>query len=634
MQTLGKWIWTNDVYDGDEYGEFYREFEYGGGYAELKISVDGDYTLFVNGQFFECNQFSDFEHYKIYDTLDLSPLLQKGKNSIAVLVWHFGVNNARFFKASAGLWFELKENGKPLIVSDENTLCRTSRAYENHRKKNVTPQIGYGFAYDARKEDGWLLGELDGFTHASVQNKRCDLYPRPTEKHVLLPRINGKLVKREGNRLLFDLGKETVGLLQFSLFSEKEQEITFSYGEHIEDGWVRKVIEMRDFRLPYFAKKGENGYTNYVFRLACRYIEVESQSPIDLRCIGLLPQVYPIERAPAPALSGVDEQIYDTCVRTLELCMMEHYSDGPWREQAFYVFDSMNQMLCGYHAFKNGNFDYARANLLLYTKDRRPDGLLSICCPSGSKSAIPSFSLHFLPSVWLYTLYSGDHTLAREAYGKMREILTAFLNNKKDGLICGFKGLWNFYEWSPYSSGGLFEGQKQDQPDGYVNALTVIALKAFDKICQTIGMENPYLGEAEKIAQRAKQTFFREDDTAYALTEHGKEYTELGNALAILAGFLSEEQAEAVCEKMVKYEFSRCSLSCTLFKFSALLQTNEEKYRPFVFDEIRKTYGKMLEKGATSFWETERGADDFNKAGSLCHGWSAIPIYFYSKYFK
>ena len=40
----------------------------------------------------------------------------------------------------------------------------------------------------------------------------------------------------------------------------------------------------------------------------------------------------------------------------------------------------------------------------------------------------------------------------------------------------------------------------------------------------------------------------------------------------------------------------------------------------------------MLLNGARTFWETERGAEDFHRAGSLCHGWSAIPIYFYFAY--
>ena len=40
----------------------------------------------------------------------------------------------------------------------------------------------------------------------------------------------------------------------------------------------------------------------------------------------------------------------------------------------------------------------------------------------------------------------------------------------------------------------------------------------------------------------------------------------------------------------------------------------------------------MLYNGATSFWETIDGAWAFDTAGSLCHGWSAIPVLFYYKY--
>jgi hypothetical protein len=38
----------------------------------------------------------------------------------------------------------------------------------------------------------------------------------------------------------------------------------------------------------------------------------------------------------------------------------------------------------------------------------------------------------------------------------------------------------------------------------------------------------------------------------------------------------------------------------------------------------------MLKNGATSFWETINGEKDFGNAGSLCHGWSALPIIYYS----
>ena len=58
----------------------------------------------------------------------------------------------------------------------------------------------------------------------------------------------------------------------------------------------------------------------------------------------------------------------------------------------------------------------------------------------------------------------------------------------------------------------------------------------------------------------------------------------------------------------------------------------DEKYRDFVLSDIRKNYGFMLDAGATSAWETIKGSADFGGAGSLCHGWSAIPVYYYHKF--
>jgi len=48
--------------------------------------------------------------------------------------------------------------------------------------------------------------------------------------------------------------------------------------------------------------------------------------------------------------------------------------------------------------------------------------------------------------------------------------------------------------------------------------------------------------------------------------------------------------------------------------------------------EVESIWGKMLYAGATTFWETDLGHADFHNAGSLCHGWSAVPIYLYGKY--
>jgi hypothetical protein len=68
-----------------------------------------------------------------------------------------------------------------------------------------------------------------------------------------------------------------------------------------------------------------------------------------------------------------------------------------------------------------------------------------------------------------------------------------------------------------------------------------------------------------------------------------------------------------------------------VMEYEALLNTNTEKYRDYVLCELRKNYKMMLDAGADTFWETIEGADAFGKAGSLCHGWSAVPIYIFHR---
>ena len=61
---------------------------------------------------------------------------------------------------------------------------------------------------------------------------------------------------------------------------------------------------------------------------------------------------------------------------------------------------------------------------------------------------------------------------------------------------------------------------------------------------------------------------------------------------------------------------------------------DEKRYKVIVLADIERQWGHMLDEGATSFWETILGEADFEGAGSLCHGWSAVPIYIFTKLIK
>ena len=622
-----KWIWIQNGDGQDMYAEFVDSIVYKGERTVINLSCDSDYTLYVNGRYVASNQYGDYEHYKIYDTVELDSFLTEVENSIKILVYHCGVGTSRYRPAKAGLIFEILQNGKVTAVSREDVLSRLSPTYVSGNKISVSGQLGFTFEYDATKENE------DGYAPSVCVDKDCAFFPRPIKKAVLLEKKPIKSMTRNDDRhCLIDLGGETVGVPMLDIVSDTEQTLTVAWGEHIADGCVRKTIGGRNFWFKYKTKKGRNIFNEYMLRLGCRYIEIFAEEPIEVNYAGVLPQVYETEALNVNIDGELDRRIYDICVNTLKLSMMEHYVDCPWREQALYSFDSRNQMLCGYYAFADKNAEYARANLKLIGNDRRDDGLLSICYPCGTQLAIPSFSLYYLFSMQEYAEHTGDTTLAKEMLPKLRGILDEFLNNRENGLVKKFedKSMWNFYDWSPHLSGTLGRAE-ESVPDLMANCVLILAIERFEKICDMLGEDFGYVGVTESLRQKANEAFYNAEKGVFTVHEGKAEYTALGNAVAVLAKVVEGEAAERICDMIARGELIDCSLSMKIFVYEALLLTDADKYSDLVLSDIRNNYKAMLDFGSDTVWETIDGESAFENAGSLCHGWSAVPVYIFHK---
>ena len=621
-----KWIWTDEVGAPDSYAEFTDTFEYNGGSATLYISADSDYTAYINGKYAASSQYGDFEHYKIYDKIDITELLNKGENQIFIIGYHCGVATSRYRPAKAGVIYELWSENLLIAKSSADTLCRVSPTYASGRQVFVSGQLGFTFFYDATKENS---GE---YKPAALIDKTCNFFERPIKKHKLSkPMLPKSVTRLSENHLLIDLGGEVVGFPFLDITSDTEQTITVSWGEHITDGCVRKKIGSRSFYFEYKSKTGQNRFTEYMLRLGCRYLEIESEAPIKISSVGIIPQEYEVYSLKFSFENELDQRIYAICLNTLKKCMMEHYVDCPWREQALYAFDSRNQMLCGYYAFSGGNAEYARANLKLIGMDRRPDGLLSICYPCGIELAIPSFSLYYILAMKEYIEHTGDLTLATELYSKLVGVLNEFMSREDRGLINKPLGdsMWNFYDWSRYSDGSKSKYGIYDT-DLAINCLSIIALDSFDRICELIGKNFPFGRKADSIREAARESFLCENGL-YTMHKGEEHFTSLGNTLALLAGVAKKEERIDICDAITGGTLVDCSLSMKVLEYTALLDTDTEKYKDHILSEIRKGYKAMLDADSDTVWETALGESDFGNAGSLCHGWSAIPIYIYHK---
>lgn len=625
-----RWIWHGGEKCENSYAEFCEKINFNGENTVLRISVRGDYTLFINGKFVECNQYADFEHFKIYDEINISESLKAGENRICFLVWYFGKSGMRYNTPNPGLIYEILQNGSVTAFSSEKTPSRKSRAYETGFERKISNQLGYSFSYDATLEDEWLTADSEGFTESTVLDGTREITARKTEKLMYADLVRGVMSETEGS-CLFDLGEEIVGLPTFRIRSDSEQTINVAYGEILANGHVKRKIHNRDFSFDYKCKKGENEFTSHMLRFACRYIEVTSEAPIDIEYVGIIPQYYPAVAKKTGFQNPLDGKIYEICLNTLRLSMMEHYVDCPWREQCLYAFDARNQMLSGYSAFENGNRDYVRANLQLISKDKRADNLLSICFPSAENLTIPSFSLYYIIAVNEYLHNTGDLSLGEEVIEKIESILSVFIGNMKDGLVLRMTDEchWNFYDWSKYCSSS--NDAPRGEADAIINSIAVMALEAYLDICRLISRRSKYEKSLiDSIRKCARERFYNPEKGIFFMYDINEDPTELVNALAVLSGVAEGETARGICEKLASGCLESCSLSMKVFKYDALLKINPD-YKDSVLDEIRKTYKIMLDAGSTTVWEEISGPDAFDKAGSLCHGWSAVPIHFYHK---
>lgn len=318
-----EWIWHSTDCGEDEYTEFTDSFTRSGEKTTINISARGDYTLFVNGKYAASGQYADFEHYKVYDEIDITDFLSEGVNKIAVIGWYFNKSSMRWLLPRQGVIYEVVSEGKVICASCEGTQARKSRAYLSGRGKKITFQLGYSFLYNAAKEDEWKTSRGEGFKSACVIPGSKILYKRPIKKHILAPVRKG-VIEKTKNGYLINFKEETVGLCTFSFTCAAEQKITVSYGEILENGHVKRIIEDRDFSFDYITKKGKNVYTNYMLRFGCRYMEIECDGELDFDYFGIIPTEYEVKINPERPKDELDRRIYDICLNSLLLCMMEH----------------------------------------------------------------------------------------------------------------------------------------------------------------------------------------------------------------------------------------------------------------------------------------------------------------------
>ncbi len=534
--------------------------------------------------------------------------------------------------------------------------------YERPIKKLLLGDVAHGAitaqGFFCRKEPAG--GSLSGPKPTTAEKMQSDylsarlseeVFGKGCGQNPVLPhgglQINAVPMGNDGIYLLVDMQREEAGLFTLDVDSEDGVAIDVAYGEQLDDLRVRASVGGRNFAFTYICREGRQVFTHYFKRIAGRYVQLHIHGikrGITLYHAGIRPVSYPLERRGSFTCGDrLFNKIYDVSVRTLELCMHEHYEDTPWREQALYAMDSRNQALCGYYCF--GEYDFAESAFSLFAENLGEDGMMEICAPARDRITIPSFSMAWILAIHDLVLYSGRIETAQRLLPTVTRMLDTYIGMMEKGLMKSPTGAryWNFYEWADGLDDSLVftdpSARNPDRLDAPLNLFFCMALQAGAKIAEWAGdhdNEARYNKCHTELKRAFHQQFWDETNKVYQ-TYAGKScdghFAELTQALALCAGAVPAAQAETVRERLAHKDngLVRTTLSYAIYKYEALLQ-EPDRYASIVFEDIATDWGYMLYNGATSFWETIKGADDFDKAGSLCHGWSAIPVYFFYAY--
>ncbi|HYE05310.1 MAG TPA: alpha-L-rhamnosidase C-terminal domain-containing protein [Planctomycetota bacterium] len=640
--------------------------------ARARLTACSLYRLFVNGQPVARGPAPSEASYQSFDVVDLAPFLRPGANAIALEVYHYfdvspgiiGQNGGR-----GGILFELDDgDGRMLLGSDAGWRVIQAPPWDQRAAMNSTLFADYKETYDSRREipswreagfddrawpearalgrpplAPWTLVErehprLGGETVTAVEawvesasvtyawrddwevygeQRLAPSTGRATPgKYVEVTRTHDDFVPA----ILLDFGTLVTGYVELRIHDSAGGVIDLSYGEDLRLVRVDRLI------------LGRGAQTLTPFgRRTFRYLKLhfpEAPPRILIDAVELHMATYPVEARGAFACSDDTlNRIHAVAAYTMRLSMLDHFVDCPWRERTIYGGDIYVENLFAAYAF--GDQRLSRHTVRAMFHLQHDDGQVPPYGPYRHDAA------GFYPSWAAYTALAAcdDYALTADAAALAR----VWPNIAK---LC---------DWT------LAEMERNrlplvgDPDNGGDYATWSAGAKTRYAAWSTL----PYATMLRRAAETAASTGRREESARWAaagaryadavrahLTGDGGLFAPLPRAdthranqhdIAIQgwAGLFGAGDESAACAALVSSSVEPIETPFLGFFVLESLYAHGAGDDALAF--MRRYWGEMLRRGATTFWEFFSlgwpAHVGFARGTSACHGWAAAPAY-------
>lgn len=622
--------------------------------AEMRLSADTKYRLYINGNFVQAGPSKRSEFYSFYDTIDLLPYIKAGENEISIYVLHLdpvpvkgngrGHVETMISGPFLGVAAVIKLDENTFVTDDswlvsfcpEFTILPPTKIKGGASMAGIFQEINFNNA----KRDFTPASILTTLKSPWINEYFTDVFEGCGETHFYhliespippLTYIEQKFVNYENfsgkdTSFVLNAGVHSTGAVKFKVKGTKGTKITLTYAEAYwkqKEGADRPHKEVRDDESGFlFGSEDviildENEQVFETFFWQCfRFIEVKIEGEATLSDIKFFKMNYPLNSVGKFVSSDEDsEKMWEISIRTLNNCMHDSFEDCPYYEQLQYVMDSRLQALYLRHLTDDKRLIIKCIDD--FNEGRFPDGMIPARTPSLRKQRIPGFGLHYIYMLHDHMLYERDTDRIADLLPVADGVLRYFEKRQKNGVV-GILGNWNYIDWVSTWSGGI------PTNTGSIAVYSFMLIVAYENAAEMAdfigrkGLAEEYREKAETLRKNAKAYFYDENKKMFRDYEENI-FSMHSQIWAVLADVVTGDDASDLLQRTYDdKELPVCSYSMMYFVFRAYEKSGLYHIAYKMLDNWRE----MIGLNATTWFESSPFT-----TRSDCHAWSSVPIY-------
>ncbi|MCB0685045.1 MAG: family 78 glycoside hydrolase catalytic domain [Saprospiraceae bacterium] len=638
----------------------------------IDLSADNRYEFYVNGKRICLGPAKgDLITYK-YDVIDIAPYLNKGKNTLAALVFNLGQDKPMaFVTAFTAFLLRAEDQTYEFLNTGSHWKCYKNPAYDPIMYSELKHwewvkgyyACGPGDEVYANKYPwGWQNSDFDDREWPSAETLTFDgkspwnLVPRNIalldhhrEQPGPIRRIEGLLVNKEkikqlpieipegtDVKILIDFNQFTMGYPELTVYKGNNASIKIRYAEALYEEPNLKAHRDSVNGLTMYGVfdiyhcDGERRTFRPLWKRAFRYVELEvhtNDEPLEIISLENEFSGYPYtEMATFNCNDPELNEIFHLGLRTLRMCSGETFYDTPYYEQLCYPGD--NRPIIANYLYNTTDDRLLREVIRLVPQSKnRETELFKSAYPSRFDFDMGTWSMAWIQGLWDYYLIRADRDFLKQFKEDIAGVLRFHRQHLDESIgMLGPIDTRNFIDWSIHI-GSL----PQRRPNISIEhsamlslyfALTLDSAVKIYRVTGEEGLADQWEALSNEIKTSVTKYCWNKEKKLFAEYPDQKEYTQHTNILAILCDAIPPSEQDALLDQILNYpEFSEVASSYfSFFLFKAMDKLGKED----LFINNLDFWHDFITKGFTTFGETGFASHD----RSDCHAWSAHPSHF------